>query len=154
DHLFLAREPCKRFLLAETFDRPCSRDGPVGLSGPADRGKRFGVALGNSDFIDMLAESDIRCPAAELGAASYVKNSHPNSPRSGNNYDALTVTSPYSTPLQTPGTGHAAAYRICYHCSHLVEHGVWPNQYWFPVRWRSSRGRGSDDAARGIIIPT
>ena len=37
DDLFLAREPCKRLLLAETFDFLLAGDGPIGLSGPASR---------------------------------------------------------------------------------------------------------------------
>src|SRR6202007_1788190 len=106
-----------------------------GLAGPTRRGERLGVARGDPDLVDVLAEPDIRRPAAELGAARDVEDRHPIPPMPGNNDDALTVTSRFSTPSQTPGSRHAAADRIRHPCSHLVEHGVWPNQYRLRGSW-------------------
>src|SRR5207253_435366 len=65
NHLFLARETRQRLLLPETLDRLLAGDGPIGFTGPACSGERLGIALGDADLVDMLAEADIPRPAAE-----------------------------------------------------------------------------------------
>ena len=129
DDLFLAREPRERLLFAQIFDRLLAGDCPVGLASPAGGGERLGVARGDANFVDMLAEPNIRCPAAELGAARDVENSPPMPPTAGNNASASVVKPRVPPASQIPGPRHAAVDRICHTRSHVVEHGVWPNQY-------------------------
>lgn len=86
NHLFLASKPIERPLLAEVPDLALADNRPVRFSRPAGRREGLRIAIGNPDLVDIFAEPDIRCSAAELDAARNIENAHflpPNAVRQG-----------------------------------------------------------------------
>src|SRR5262249_30479333 len=75
-HPFLAGEPIHGLFLAQAFDRPFAHDSPIRFPGPTCDGDRLRIPVGDPDLIDLLAEADIRRPAAELCAARNKKCRH------------------------------------------------------------------------------
>src|SRR5581483_4406015 len=76
DHLLLARQARQRLRFAQPLDRLLPDDGPVALAGPAGGGERPGIAVGDADLVDMLAEADIGSPARQLAAARHINRRH------------------------------------------------------------------------------
>jgi hypothetical protein len=76
DHPLLLAEPFVRLRFAQSLDLVAAHDLPIRFAGPAGGGQRLRVILGNSQFVDVLAEPDIGRPAGELGAACDIKYRH------------------------------------------------------------------------------
>jgi hypothetical protein len=80
DHPFLAGEALHRLLFAEPLDIASADDFPVALAGPTSRGEGLRIDIGDADFVDVLAQPDIRSPAAEFDATCDKKYRHRFSP--------------------------------------------------------------------------